>query len=104
MQLQLDLTDATHDGTRLARLRAEGQGSLRDHAFQVDIAAPLQPPPLLAEALGWASGSGTQARMALRGGWTPAAGGGRMGSTSPTILRALTSRSTSTSRGWSTVR
>ena len=76
MQLQLDLTDATHDGTRLARLRAEGQGSLRDHAFQVDIAALLQPPPLLAEALGWARGSGTQARLALRGGWTPAAGGG----------------------------
>ena len=76
MQLRLDLTDATHDGTRLARLRAEGQGSLRDHAFQVDIAAPVQPPPLLAQALGWARGSGTQARLALRGGWTPAAGGG----------------------------
>lgn len=78
MQLRLDLSDTVHDSTRLARLVVDGEGSLQEHRVQVDLSAPLQPPPLLAGALGWTSSAGTQARLALRGGWAAAtAGGGR---------------------------
>jgi translocation and assembly module TamB len=78
MQLRLDLADAAYDTGRIARLRVEGQGTLQDHRAQLEIAAPLQPSPLLAAALGLPAGDGAQARLSLRGRWAPsAAGGGR---------------------------
>ena len=76
MQLRLDMSDAVHDTTRIARLTVDGEGSLQEHRVQVDLSAPLQPPPLLASALGWTGGAGTQARLALHGSWTAAAAGG----------------------------
>jgi translocation and assembly module TamB len=78
MQLRLELADAAYDEGRIARLRVEAQGTLQEHHAQLEVAAPLQPPPLLAATLGLPAGEGAQARLSLRGRWARAStGGGR---------------------------
>jgi translocation and assembly module TamB len=116
MQVRLDLGDAVHYTTRIARLVVDGEGSLQEHRVQVDLSAPLQPPPLLADALGWTRGAGTQARLVLRGSWAAAAtGAGRWsgkvlelragawnGSTPPTPTDWLQARDLAAELDWST--
>ena len=61
---------------RLDTLRAQLRGKPAEHRFDVELAAPLQPPPALARALSWRQGPGARARLAGQGSWNSLPGGG----------------------------
>ncbi len=72
------LQDASLGPNRVARLRGDLRGTLRQHTASLDLALPLRPPQVLERMLELPAGAGTQARMSVEGGWTAeTAGGGR---------------------------
>ncbi|MEN9417331.1 MAG: hypothetical protein RI988_951 [Pseudomonadota bacterium] len=78
LALQAEVLQARIGALRAGVLRADLRGTLRAHQLSLDVAAPLQPPPLLARILGLQPGSGTQALLRGSGSWDgEAEGGGR---------------------------
>jgi len=72
------LQDAAVGPNRVARLRGDLRGTLRQHTASLDLALPLRPPQVLERMLELPAGAGTQARMSIEGGWAAeTAGGGR---------------------------
>ena len=78
LSLQADAS-AVSLGTQTAdHLNASLQGTLAEHVFKLNGAAPATPPPELAQVLGVAAAKGTLAQLQGRGAWlADAAGGGR---------------------------
>ena len=82
LELRGDMRQAALGPNRLARLRGEVRGTLRQHSASLDVAMPLLPPEALARLLAIPAGAGTQARLSFEGGWTPqSVGGGRWAGT-----------------------
>ena len=78
LALQAEVLQARIGALRAGVLRADLRGTLRAHQLSLDVAAPLQPPPLLARMLGLPAGAGTQAQLRGAGGWEgEPEGGGR---------------------------
>lgn len=69
LEVRGELSDAAWGPNRLALLRGEVRGSWREHRATMEVAVPLVPPPQLERLLGLRPGAGTQARVALDGGW-----------------------------------
>ena len=70
------LQDASFGPNRVARLRGDLRGTLRQHVASLDLALPLRPPQVLERVLDLPTGPGTQARVSVEGGWAAEAGGG----------------------------
>ena len=70
------LQDASFGPNRVARLRGDLRGTLRQHVASLDLALPLRPPQVLERVLELPAGAGTQARVSVEGGWAAEAGGG----------------------------
>ena len=82
VELSGQMQEATLGPNRLARLRGELRGTLRQHSASLDLAMPLRPPEVLERMLEIPTGAGTQARMTVEGGWTAEpSGGGRWAGT-----------------------
>ena len=82
LELRGDVRNASLGPNRLARLRGEVRGTLRQHSATHDVAMPLLPPEILARMLAIPAGAGTQARLNFDGGWSgQPAGGGRWAGT-----------------------
>jgi len=78
VELSGQLQEAALGPNRLASLRGELRGTLRQHSASLDVALPLRPPEVLERVLEIPTGAGTQARMSIEGGWaTDSSGGGR---------------------------
>lgn len=78
LALQAEVLQARIGSLRAGVLRADVRGTLSAHQLSLEVAAPLQPPPLLARMLGLQAGSGTQAQLRGAGGWeAEPEGGGR---------------------------
>lgn len=63
LELRGDMRQAALGPNRLARLRGEVRGTLRQHSASLDVAMPLLPPEALARLLAIPAGAGTQARL-----------------------------------------
>ena len=68
--------DASLGPNRVARLRGDVRGTLRQHSASLDLALPVRPPEVLERVLELPAGTGTQARLSVEGGWAGEAGGG----------------------------
>ena len=78
LQLKVEASAVGWQAVRIDRLQGELEGSLDEHRIVAEVVAPLQPPPALAQTLGWQQGSAARASLSAAGGWTGAAtGGGR---------------------------
>lgn len=73
---QLDLTALKLGRQSLDLLRADLQGTLRQHRLRLEAALPLNPPAIAESLLGLRSNSGTRAQLEAAGGWVPEPGGG----------------------------
>ena len=82
LALQAELLQARFGALRAAALRADVRGTLRAHTLALEVAAPLQPPPVLARSLGLQPAAGTQAALSGSGSWegVPEGGGSWRGS------------------------
>ena len=76
LELRGDVRSASLGPNRLAYLRGEVRGTLRQHSASIDVALPLLPPEALTRVLALPAGSGTQARLNLEGAWSGQTGGG----------------------------
>ena len=82
LELRGDVRSASLGPNRLAYLRGELRGTLRQHSASIDVALPLLPPEALTRVLALPAGPGTQARLNLEGAWSgQASGGGRWSGT-----------------------
>ena len=90
--LRLEAAAIAMNDARIDAVKADLQGTLANHRFEADVAAPLQPPQALAQALGRRQGSGAQARLVGQGGWTrsPAGGGRWAGASSGSVPASAT--------------
>jgi translocation and assembly module TamB len=77
LALQTEVLQVRIGALRAAVLRADVRGTQRAHTLSLEVAAPLQPPPLLARTLGLQQAAGTQALLRGSGSWdgVPAGGG-----------------------------
>jgi len=76
LELRGDVRNASLGPNRLAYLRGEVRGTLRQHSASIDVALPLLAPEALTRVLALPAGSGTQARLNLEGAWSGQTGGG----------------------------
>ncbi len=76
LELRGDVRNASLGPNRLAYLRGEVRGTLRQHSASIDVALPLLPPEALTRVLALPEGPGTQARLSLEGAWNGQTGGG----------------------------
>jgi translocation and assembly module TamB len=82
LELRGDVRNASLGPNRLAYLRGEVRGTLRQHSASIDVALPLLPPETLTRVLALPAGPGTQARLNLEGAWSgQVSGGGRWSGT-----------------------
>lgn len=92
------LQEATLGPNRLARLRGELRGTVRQHSASLDVALPLRPPEVLERMLEIPTGAGTQARMSIEGGWAnDPSGGGRWSGTVQRLVAGVWSGSQASS-------
>lgn len=75
--LKLDASRVSWGDVRLATARADIRGTPESHRFELALSAPVQPPAILAQALGWKPAAGGQAQLNGTGRWADAAEGGR---------------------------
>ena len=75
LALQLDARGLSSAGQTLSSIKAEVDGSLRNHRLKLQADSPLRPPAWAENLLG-PLGSGTRAGFDGRGLWLPDAGGG----------------------------
>lgn len=76
LSLQTEVMQARVGTLRASTLRADVRGTQRAHTLALELAAPLQPPPLLARTLGLQPAAGTQALLRGSGSWDGVAEGG----------------------------
>jgi translocation and assembly module TamB len=76
LSLQVDAQGLAFGERRLDTLRAELDGSVRDHRLQVRAASPLRPPAWTDPLLGPPAPQGTALVLRAGGGFTPGAGAG----------------------------
>ena len=70
VDVQVEGSQVVFGAQRVETLRAEVRGTLAAHQLSLAIAAPVQPPPVLTQALGLRAGAGTQVQLQGKGGWT----------------------------------
>ena len=76
LALQTEVLQARVGALRASSLRADVRGTQRAHTLALEVAAPLQPPALLARTLGLQPAAGTQALLRGSGSWEGVAEGG----------------------------